>query len=91
MPLVRRIPKRGFSPPAREMILVLNVEKLAVFEAGTTVDPDLMRKQGLLSRKGRVKILGKGNLSRPLTVRAHSFSKTAMKKIGDAKGKVEVI
>ena len=57
MPLVRRIPKRGFHPPAREKLLTVNVEKLNVFKAGSEVDPEAMRKAGLVSRRGKPKVV----------------------------------
>ncbi len=81
MPLVRRIPKRGFHPPPRERPLVVNVERLNVFEAGSEVDAEAMRKVGLVSRRGKVKILGTGELTRSLKVKADGFSKAALEKI----------
>lgn len=87
MPLVRRIPKRGFHPPAREKLLTVNVEKLNVFKAGSEVDPEAMRKAGLVSRRGKVKILGRGELVRSLKVKADGFSKVALEKIEKLKGR----
>lgn len=81
MPLVRRIPKRGFHPPPREKPLTVNVERLNVFKAGSRVDPEVMRKAGLVSGRGKVKILGKGELTRSLKVKADGFSRAALKKI----------
>ena len=92
MPLARRLPKRGFVPRNRVVYAIVNVHQLSVFEAGSTVDVDTMRAQGLL-KKGRdlVKILGDGELPAGLTVRAHKFSKAAVEKITAAGGSAERI
>lgn len=93
MPLFRRLPKRGFSNAAfAEPVVAINVQALNRFRKGTTVDPDALRKVGLV--KGRVrltKILGHGDLKKALTVRAHAFSASAREKIEAAGGQAEVI
>jgi large subunit ribosomal protein L15 len=92
MPLQRRVPKlKGFTNPNRVEFSVVNVETLGrVFEAGD-VDPDALLAHGLV-RKGRpVKVLGRGDLDRALTVRAHAFSRSATEKIEGAGGRVELI
>jgi len=90
MPLHRRIPKRGFTNIFRTDYTVLNVGRLSVFAAGDVVTPELLRQRGIVSSASRpVKILGEGDLKAALTVRAHSFSGSAQKKITDAGGKVE--
>ena len=93
MPLFRRLPKRGFSnAPFAQRVAVVNVEALNRFRKGTEVDPAILREAGLV--KGRVdgiKILGRGDLEKALTVRAHAFSASARKKIAEAGGQVEVI
>jgi len=93
MPLVRRIPKRGFSNyPFRKAWAEVNLSQLAKFDAGATVDPETLSEAGLV--KGRfdgIVILGRGEIESSLTVKAHRFSKTAAAKIEAAGGTVEVI
>jgi large subunit ribosomal protein L15 len=92
MPLQRRVPKlKGFTNPNRVEYAVVNVETLArVFDAGE-VDPASLYDHGLV-RKGRpVKVLARGELDKPLTVRAHAFSEAAKAKIEQAGGAAEVI
>jgi len=92
MPLVRRVPKRGFNNPTRVEYTILNVEQLNRFAAGTVVNPELLRDMGLFKRRTiGLKILGNGELTASLTVQAHKFTLTAMKKIEAANGKVEVL
>jgi large subunit ribosomal protein L15 len=89
MPLIRRIPKRGFNN-ARHAIqyLPVNLESLNQFEDGTRVDETALRSAGLANGRGAgVKILGGGELTRKLTVSAHAFSAAARAKI-EAKGGV---
>jgi large subunit ribosomal protein L15 len=93
MPLHRRVPKRGFTNPFRVEYAVVNLDMLSeVFEAGSSVTPELLRERGLV-REARVpvKVLGRGDLTKNLTVRAHKFSESAAKKIAAAGGAVEVI
>jgi large subunit ribosomal protein L15 len=89
MPLVRRIPKRGFTNIFKTSYEIVNVEILNKFEPNTEVTPDLLREKGVIKGKQRLKILGNGEISIPLTVKAHRFSKSAREKILKAKGKVE--
>ena len=93
MPLVRRIPKRGFSNyPFRKVWAEVNLSQLDRFIRGETVDPETLAKSGII--KGRfdgIVILGRGELKAAVTIRAHRFSKTATEKIKAAGGKVEVI
>jgi len=91
LPLVRRLPfKRGFFNPFRIEYAPINVEGLSIFEAGSEVTPAALVAAGLLkSERQPVVILGNGELDRPLTVRAHRFSKTARSKIEAAGGKAE--
>ena len=90
MPLHRRMPKRGFTNIFREEYSIVNLEKLASL-GETTINPDILRKAGVIRAKGRVKILGDGDLSKALTVQAHKFSKSAQEKITKAGGKFEVL
>ncbi len=92
-PLARRIPHlRGFKPPARKEYAIVNVVQLAVFDSGAQVTPEALIQHNLISdlRDG-VKILGNGELDRPLTVKAHKFSASAEEKIRQAGGTVEII
>ena len=93
MPLFRRMPKVGFSNARwSDPVTVVNVEDLNRFPAGSTVGPDELRAARLI--KGRcfsLKILGRGEVTRALTVRAHAFSAGASDKIVKAGGKAEVL
>ncbi len=91
MPLSRRLPKRGFTNPFRTEYAIVNVSQLNRFEPGSVVGEEELRKSGLVKKKLPIKILGDGELDRPLTVRAHKFSAQAKAKIESAGGKVEVI
>lgn len=92
MPLYRRLPKlRGFKRPEKESFAVINVERLNEFRQGSTVGPEELRARGLIKKRGRVKVLGEGELSKGLTVRAHAFSVGAVERIQAAGGTVEVI
>jgi large subunit ribosomal protein L15 len=93
MPLHRRVPKRGFTNPFRVEYAIVNLDALAeIFEAGSSVTPELLRERGLVrDSKAPVKVLGRGEFAKKLTVRAHKFSETAAKKIADAGGVAEVI
>jgi large subunit ribosomal protein L15 len=93
MPLIRRIPKRGFNN-ARHTVeyIPVNLEALNNFENGTRVDEAALRKAGLANgRLARIKILGSGELTRKLTVSAHAFSGSARSKIEAKGGTCEVI
>jgi len=91
-PLLKQMPKlKGFRNPNRIEFTVLNVERLESFEAGATVSPSEMREAGLVKKRGRVKVLGQGDLTVALTVRAHAFSSGAADKIKAAGGSIELI
>jgi large subunit ribosomal protein L15 len=93
MPLHRRMPKRGFHNPFRVEYSVVNLDTIAeVFDAGSEVTPELLEERGLIggSRK-KVKVLGRGDVTKKLTVRAHKFSGTAQEKITAAGGTAEVL
>ena len=93
MPLFRRLPKRGFSNARWAVpVTVVNVEVLNRFRKGTAVGPDELRAEGVVKGKlVRLKVLGRGELEKALTVRAHAFSASAAEKIEKAGGKAEVI
>jgi large subunit ribosomal protein L15 len=93
MPLHRRMPKRGFHNPFRVEYAVVNLDTLAeVFDADSSVTPEVLRERGLVRKKrAPVKVLGRGEIGKKLTVRAHKFSGTAAAKITAAGGVAEVI
>lgn len=92
MPLNRRLPKVGFNSPFPRELAAVNVKQLEIFEAGSTVDEAALRARGLV--KGRwdgVKVLGNGELSKKLIVKAHGFSASAKEKIEKAGGQADNI
>jgi large subunit ribosomal protein L15 len=93
MPLHRRLPKRGFRNPFRVEYAVVNLDMLSeVFDAGSAVTPDLLRQRGLVrDARARIKVLGRGEIGKKLSVQAHKFSGTAASKIEAAGGVAEVI
>lgn len=92
MPLTRRLPKRGFTNIFRKSYAVINVRALNRFESGTIVDVDILLRSGLVKKLGHgIKVLGQGEVAKPLTVRVHKISKGARSKIEKAGGKIEVI
>jgi large subunit ribosomal protein L15 len=92
MPLIRRLPKRGFTNIFKKNYAIINIEVLDRFESGQEVTPALLVSQGLIrSRNDGVKVLGTGVLTKTLTVHAHKFSQSAAAKIEAAGGKVQVI
>jgi large subunit ribosomal protein L15 len=91
MPLHRRLPKRGFTNIFRKEYAVVNLSRLEKLE-GDTFDPGTLLELGVIKKLGAgLKILGTGELSRKLTVKAHAFSESAAKKIAAAGGTAEVI
>jgi large subunit ribosomal protein L15 len=93
MPLQRRLPKRGFSnEPFRKEFAITNLRVLSNIEDADTITPELLLEKGVLKDvKDGLKILGDGELSRPLIVKAHAFSSSAIQKINASGGKAEVI
>ena len=94
MPLYRRLPKRGFTPPGgKTEYAVVNVKSLAAFAAGAAVDPDGLVQAGLIKNgdRTRVKILGNGDVPHALTVKAHAVSGSARSKIEAAGGRIELL
>ena len=93
MPLQRRVPKlRGFNRPNKVAWSVVNLDRLAAaFPKGGSVDPHALVEAGLARKSTPVKVLGDGELSVALQVRAHAFSSTAAEKITAAGGTVEVV
>jgi large subunit ribosomal protein L15 len=96
MPLQRRLPKRGFrrlqkNAARREQYAAINLRSLAAFPEGATVDPALLVDRGLARSGDKIKVLGDGDITLKLVVRAHAFSKNAREKINARGGAAEVI
>ncbi|MBW8825906.1 MAG: 50S ribosomal protein L15 [Acidobacteria bacterium] len=91
LPLQQRVPKlKGFNNPFRVEYQAVNLDTLEAFE-GTDVNPASLLAKGLVHKHGLVKVLGRGELTRKVTVRAHAFSKVAEQAITAAGGTVEVL
>ena len=94
MPLIRRIPKRGFNNHFRKVYSIVNLSVLEGFEANSVVDMQILNEKGLIKVvKGSIglKVLGNGTLTKALTVKAASFSASAKDAIEKAGGKIEEI
>ena len=92
MPLQRRLPKRGFTNIFKKKIVVVNLNKLKEFPAGTSISPQTLIEKGIIQKiKDGVKILGQGTLSQSLNVSAHYFSQNARDKISKAGGTAQEI
>jgi large subunit ribosomal protein L15 len=91
-PIHRRTPKsKGFTNPFRVEYHVVNLKTLEALDAGAEVTPDTLRAHGLVAKRGLVKVLGQGELTKTLTVRAHAFSGSAVRAIEAAGGSTEII
>ncbi len=91
LPLTQRVPKlKGFKNPFQVEYAVVNLDALEGIE-GDEVTPEVLRAHGLVRKRGQVKVLGRGQVSRALRVRAHAFSRSAERAITEAGGTVEVI
>jgi len=91
-PLYRRLPKRGFTNPTRKEYAIINLADLNQFDAGTEVTPQLLLETGIVKApKDGIKVLGNGELTVKLTVKANKFSQSAVEKIQAAGGQSEVI
>lgn len=93
MPLSRRLPKTGFDNNWKKVYSVVNLERLNDFEDGTVITAELLLEAGVLSKiePYGLKVLGNGELTKKLTVKANKFSKSAIEKIEKIGGKVEVL
>jgi len=91
-PLIRRVPKRGFTNIFRKEYTIINLERLDRFEPDAVVDPQALQSAGLVKKSSeRIKVLAGGDLRKPLVISAHKFSREAAKKIQDAGGRTEII
>ena len=92
IPLMRRIPKRGFTNKFRTEYVAINVDRLEIFEDGQVVTPVELIEMGIIKKiEDGVKIMGNGDITKKLTVKANKFTATAKEKIEAAGGKAEVI
>lgn len=91
MPLQRRLPKRGFTNIFKKEYEVVNLTRLAKATEDQPVTPEVMKAKGWIRKSGAVKVLGEGELSKPLTIHAQKFSASALTKIEKAGGKAIVI
>lgn len=91
-PLARRLPKRGFKKHNQAVVAEINVGQLESFDAGANVDERALRDRGLIKgHADRIKVLGNGDLTKKITITAHSFSKAAQEKIAKAGGKAVLV
>ncbi|MEN8182383.1 MAG: 50S ribosomal protein L15 [Myxococcota bacterium] len=91
MPLVRRLPKRGFHNPFRKKVQIVNLHTLAPFGDGATIDVDALVARGLVRPGVPVKLLGDGDAPKNLTVRVHRVSRAAREQLEQAGGNVELV
>lgn len=89
MPLIRRVPKRGFNNLFRTEYAIVNVERLAELDGEVT--PEVLAERGWIAAGEPLKVLGGGELDKALTVKAHKFSRAAREKIERAGGSCEVL
>jgi large subunit ribosomal protein L15 len=91
MPLYRKIPKRGFNPPKRLIYEVINLGDISRVKLSGMINAETLKKAGLLKKNLPIKILGKGEISSPVTIQANAISESAQKKLEAAGGKFEKI
>ncbi len=93
MPLYRRLPKRGFKNPFRKEYQVVNLDRLnALFDEGAEIDKEALKAKGLIRKADKpVKILARGEINKPLTVKVDAVSASAKEKIEAAGGKVLIL
>ncbi len=91
-PLHRRLPKRGFTNFTRRAFAIINLDILERFDAGSEVNPQILKEKGLIKKELQgIKVLGKGELTKKLAVKAHKFSASALKAITEVGGTAEEI
>jgi large subunit ribosomal protein L15 len=92
MPLQRRIPKRGFTNIFKKEYAIINLDTLDAFKDDAVITPELLIEKGVIKKmKDGLKVLAKGSIQRPVTIKANAFSISAAAKIEAAGGKTEVI
>ena len=93
LPLYRRLPKRGFSNAKfKTEYAVINVSDLDKFEEGTVITPELLKEVGMIKKQlAGIKVLGNGEITKKITIRAHRFTSSALRKLEESGSKAEVI
>ncbi|MBN1292231.1 MAG: 50S ribosomal protein L15 [Candidatus Latescibacteria bacterium] len=92
MPLIRRLPKKGFFNLFRTRFEIVNISDIVRKELEGEINPDVLKSAGLIKKTDRkIKILGNGQLEKALTIKAHAFSRSAKEKIENAGGTIEVM
>jgi len=92
MPLYRRVPKRGFHNVFKKRFAVVNLERLVGLKGVATITPEVLLERGVIRHlHDGLRVLGEGEISRALTVRAHHFSESARRKIEAAGGRAELL
>ncbi len=92
MPIYRRLPKRGFTNIFAKEYVTVNIEVFERFESGAEITAETLKQAGIISKvKDGIKVLGRGEITKPLTVKAAKFTQSAVEKITAAGGKAEVI
>ena len=92
MPLLRRIPKRGFTNKFRQPYAIVSIETLnSYFESGAEITAKILKEKGIIKKDYPIKVLGNGKIKKELTIKMNAFSKSAMEKIKAAGGTVEII
>ena len=93
MPLIRRVPKRGFTNNWKKVYTVINVSQLAKLAPNTVVTAEMLKANGMIAKieEYGLKVIGNGEINVPLTVKANKFSASAIEKIQKAGGTIEVV
>ncbi len=92
MPLIRRVPKKGFFNKFKEQVAVVNLSDIAARGLEGEITPEVLKESGLVRKsESKIKILGDGELSKAITIKAHAFSRSAKEKIEGAGGTAEVV
>lgn len=91
-PLTRRVPKRGFTNNFRKTYVIVSLDRLNVFDADAVVTPQVLRDSGVIRKlSDPVKILSDGDLTKPMVISAHKFSRKAIEKIEAVGGRAEIL
>lgn len=91
MPLIRRLPKRGFINKFKKEHQIVNIESLNIFKDGDIVGLDKLKEKKLIKKRLPVKVLGDGELKKKITIEAHKFSKSAIEKIKKVGGSINLL
>lgn len=92
MPLIRKMPKRGFGTLPRKGYAIINVDRLALLKKETSITPELLKEKRMIKKNiNFLKVVGNGEVKIPFNIKAHAFSRAAIEKIKNAGGKYEII